>query len=89
MTLLDFLLSLRQHLLDALKNQDRQSAEDIFITLSMLRDISYERQNEIFTSVIVDLVDSARDIASGVQGKSDIPTEETIQALFPPQTKAS
>ena len=89
MTLLDFLLSLRQRLLIAMDSNNRQSAEEIFITLSTLRDVSYEQENEELTSLIVDLVDSARDIASGIRGKSEIPTVKNIQSLFPSATKSS
>jgi len=89
MTLLDFMLSLRQRLLDSMEESNQQLAEEIFITLSTLREASYEQQNESLTALIVDLVDSARDAASGVKGKLEIPTVEQIQAQFPPATKSS
>lgn len=89
MTLADVLLSLRIRLMQTMNNDNRQSAEEIFITLSTLRDISYERQDENLTSLIVDLVDSARDIASGVKGKLTILSAEQIQAQFRSATKSS
>ncbi len=89
MTLGYVMLSLRRRLLDVMESNNRQSAEEIFITLSTLREVSYEQQNESLTALVVDLVDSARDVASGVKGKAVIPTVEEIQAQFPPVTKSS
>jgi len=88
-TLADVLLSLRSRLLQASDDNDAELAETLFITFSVLQDISYEYKNESTTSLIVDLVDSARDVASGVKGKLEIPTVEQIQAQFPPATKSS
>lgn len=89
MTLRDFLLSIRERLIDAANSNQAQVAEDIFITVFMLRDISYERHDEELTSLIVDLVNAARDLASGVKGKMEIPSIEDIEVLFPPASKAS
>jgi hypothetical protein len=89
MTFYELLLSLRKRLLTAQEEGNRQDAEDLFVTLSTLREISYEKRDEQLTSLIVDLVDSARDVAMGVRGKSQIPSPDDIAALFPPTEKAS
>jgi hypothetical protein len=80
---------LRQRLLDAERDEHRQLGEELFSTLNMMCEISYEKQNEALTNVITDLMDAARDVAMGVKGKSEIPTIEDIQAVFPPAEKAS
>ena len=89
MSYYELLLSLRQRLLNAMANQDRETADDLFTTLSMLREVSYESRDEALTNVIVDLVDAARDVVMGVKGKSQIPSIEAIQAVFPQNQKAS
>ena len=89
MTFYELLLSLRKRIITAQETKNRQDAEDLFVTLSTLREISYEKQDEALTSLIVDLVDAARDTAMGVQGKSQIPTQEDIETLFPPTEIAS
>lgn len=89
MTYYQLLLSLRQRLINAFANQDRESADDLFTTLSILREVSYETDDDALTSIIVDLVDAARDVVMGVKGKSQIPTIEAIQAVFPANQKAS
>jgi hypothetical protein len=89
MSYYELLLSLRQRLISAMANQDRNTADDLFTTLSMLREVSYETNDEALTGLIVDLVDAARDVVMGVKGKSQIPSIEAIQAVFPPNQKAS
>lgn len=89
MTYYQLLLSLRQRLISAMTNQDRDTADDLFTTLSMLREVSYESNDEALTGLIVDLVDAARDVVMGVKGKAQIPSIEDIQAVFPPNQKAS
>jgi hypothetical protein len=89
MTFYELLLSLRKRLIDAQNLGNRQDGEDLFVTLAMLQEISYEKQNEALTSLIVDLLEAARDVAMGVLGKSQIPSIEDIAGLFPPTEKAS
>lgn len=89
MTYYELLISLCQRLLNAEKDENRQLAEELFSTLNMMCEISYEKQDEALTNVITDLMDSARDVAMGVRGKSEMPTIEDIQAVFPSIEKAS
>ena len=85
MTLNDLLLALRQRLLAVMEEKNRQGAEDLFVTLSTLREISYATNDERLTALIVDLVDAARDVAMGVEGKNQIPSIDDIQAVLPPK----
>lgn len=78
MTVIDILTSLRQRLFDAAEQNDR-AANELFTTLSLLREISYEGTNREFTGILVDLVDVARDITMGVKGKHGIPSVEAIR----------
>jgi len=89
MTFPEILISLRQRLVQAWQENDKPVAEDIFTTLSMLREISYESNNEALTGIITDLLDSARDIVMESRMKSNIPSVDAIQSVFPPNTKAS
>jgi hypothetical protein len=89
MTYYELIISLWQRLLDAERDGSRKLGEELFSTLNMMCGISYEKQNEALTNVITDLMDSARDVAMGVKGKSEISSMEDIQSVFPPTEKAS
>jgi hypothetical protein len=90
MTLFDILCLIRARLLNLIAQNNPNEAEELFTTLSVLRELSYEGKNEALTMVIVDLLDSARDIATGLRGsKSAIPSVENIRAVFTPSSEAS
>ncbi len=82
MTLLEVLVSIRQQLLQCIDENNRQEAEQLFTALAVLREISYQSPNRELTGIIIDLLDSARDVAMGVSWKSTIPTVEQLQAAF-------
>lgn len=65
-----------------MQNNNRDEANQLFTTLAVLREISYQSPNRELTGVIIDLLDSARDVAMGVSWKSTLPTVEQLQAAF-------
>jgi hypothetical protein len=89
MTLFEVLIDIRAILLVALETKNRDMAEAAFVTLSMLRDSAYERKAEQQAIVIVDMLDSARDIVGGVYFKAQIPSISDIRAAFIPSQEAS
>lgn len=89
MTLYDVLIDIRANLVLALETKDRERADQAFSTLATLRDSAYERNAEQQATVIIDLLDVARDIVGGVFFKAEIPSIEAIQNAFPPSQEAS
>ncbi len=81
MTFTELMCLLRQRLLQIRDEDNRKEAHELFIAFSVLREVSYEVGNEELTGLIVDLVDSARDVAMGIRGKSHIPSVETIKLI--------
>jgi hypothetical protein len=89
MTLCDVMIDIRAKLLLAIETKDRDMADTAFVTLSMLRDSAYERKAEQQAIVIVDMLDSVRDIVGGVYFKAALPSINDIRAAFPYSQEAS
>jgi hypothetical protein len=86
MTLADVLIDVRKQLIEP---KSGEQGEMLFVALSQLLETCYERGTETQCAIIVDLLDTARDVAMGVVGKSQIPSENDIQVAFVPSSKAS
>ena len=86
MTLADVLVDIRKQLLEA---KSREQGEMLFVALSQLRETCDAKGNETQCEIIVDLLDTARDVATGIVGKSQIPSIDMIEAAFAPSNKTS
>ena len=82
MTLLDVLLILRDRLQIAYEKNQRSDGELLMIIFDRLTEISYAQDNRALTGILVDLTDTARDVAMGVRGKAVMTKIEDIQAVF-------
>jgi hypothetical protein len=89
MSLLDVLLSIREQLIQYATENNRKDAEDVFITLSTLREISYHSPNRSLTGILVDLTSAAQDIVMGESWKSTIPSVDSIRTVFASIDEAS
>jgi aspartate/glutamate racemase len=81
MTLVQLLCSLRQRLVDAIKEDDRQTISELKTTFTMLKEAVYEDENKgkELMVVLVDLEDAAQDGVMRVAWKSDIPSPQAIE----------
>jgi hypothetical protein len=82
MTLFDFLRSIRERLIQAIDQDDRKLVGELKITLTILREASYDFQTLSITSLIVALEDIARDGVMGFALKSEIPSVEMLRSAF-------
>jgi hypothetical protein len=79
LTLADLLCSLRQRLLDAKAQKDRQLLSELLITFGILREASYDSKDTPVITVLVALEDCARDFVGGMGFDSDVPAIEVIR----------
>jgi hypothetical protein len=84
MTLADLICSLRQRMLNAWEQNDKEILEALFMTFGILREASYEGENREFTGILVDLEDVTRDALMGFKfpaGHNISPISEEIRLV--------
>jgi hypothetical protein len=82
MTFEEVLCALQKRLLEAMKQNDSESAYELFTTFSLLRELSYDSDNRALTGVLVGLTDAAREIAMNGRPKDLIPSVDDIHSVF-------
>ncbi len=84
LTLVDMLYLLRQQLVDAIAEKNRDNLVGLKMIFSRLVEAAYDSKDEQAIHILVALEDAARDGTMGVAWKSDIPTNEAIRSVFSP-----
>jgi hypothetical protein len=87
MEMVDVVAFLRQNLLKAVEQKNRDELANLKIAFSLLVEASYEKNDSETTAILVKLEDAARDGVMGVSWKSDIPSVEMINAVFATQNE--
>jgi hypothetical protein len=83
MTYADLLCSLRERLVAALKNNDRETLQRLMNTFGILSEASCTPEPHPLCGVLADLAYSAQHGFMGVMAKAmDVPSEERIRSAF-------
>lgn len=82
MTLADLLCVLRQRLLDAVDQNDRETLGELKTTLMILREASYQSEDKQIVGIVVTLEDCTRDFLHGMGWKENIPSIEAIKSAL-------
>lgn len=78
-TLTEFVLALRQRLIDAVQVNDQETIAKLLTTFGMLVDTSYAYQDKSVMELFVSLEDSARNAAMNVGWKAPVPSIAAIE----------
>jgi hypothetical protein len=82
LTLADAICYLRQMMIDASQQDNRQRLSELLVTFSLLREASYNSEDKQIVEILVDLEDAARDLGTGMGFMSKVPSVETIRSAL-------
>lgn len=83
MTLAELLVALRQRLVDALNQNDRDKLQQLCVVFGTMREASYTSPNRALSAILEDLEYSAQHGAMGVMGKAQgVPSVEAIRTAL-------
>ena len=81
-TLTEFILALRQRLVDAVQTNDQETIAQLLTTFGILVDTSYSVQDHSVTELLVFMEDSARNALMGVAWKAPIPSVDAVESAL-------
>lgn len=78
-TFAKIICALRERMIEATKQNDRQTLGELMIAFLYLKEVTYETDNPELSRILQLLEDSARDASIGESWKSSIPSVEAIK----------
>jgi hypothetical protein len=83
MTLFELLCALRQRLLKAIDDQDRNTFEAMYTTFDVLLEASYESNDKVFIALLEDFCYSAQHAGlADFKARDALPSIERIQSVL-------